>query len=469
MKVCYFWRHIVIACPDLWTHVDIVLNHPLNSSLLARAKVCAARAGKLPLEIHISDMASENEFQHWQEIFDSRRANSLGLANSQGLAPDSLTSDLVHSGLCKFEFLNDYPDDTVPIRSLELDLIVFGDVKDYQLAAITYFFARCRPGVFTQYATRIRNEDYESDYIRFIEAIDDPRSPLEGIRLPLSSQFLENRWLHTRVLRINGLCPPWSSTAYHGLVELHIGEGVPELHQRQLVSILRSSPRLRTLRLEVNTVGESGLTAPILLEDIEVLSLTAGSWFSMGPTDDGLHMMSYPGKILRLITTRSKPLQLTYFGFPGSVLVDFMARSNVKRLFIRAWGAYDMIPILSQCSALQTLILSDCGLYESCAPNLGVPNCKEVWREAGGPTPITQINTLYLAGFHRHCYEQLRGIVERYSVRKLVICGTYLWHDEESPNTNQREIESNLSSITLCPTVQYFESEKIEVDPEDWD
>ncbi|KAG8731639.1 hypothetical protein FRC11_003117, partial [Ceratobasidium sp. 423] len=466
MQVCSFWRHAAVICPGLWTHIDIALDHPLNPSLLARAKVCVARAGKLPLDIHISDIASEDECQRWNEILDNR---NLGLGNSQRLISNLLASEWVRSGLCNFEFLSDYQDDTVPIRSLELDAVVFGDVKDYHLAALTYFFARCRPGVFTQYTTRIRNEDYERDYIRFIEPIEDVPSTLESIHLSLSSQFLENHWFYTRILRTNGLCPPWSSRAYHGLIELHIGEGVPELRQSQLVSILRSSPGLRVLHLDINTVGESRLTAPILLEDLEVLSLVAGSWFSMGPAADGPHLVPHPGKVLRLIAPGSKPLQLTYFGFPGSSLLNFAARSNVTRLYIKAWGAYDMIPIIHRCPALQTLILSDCGVSEGFEPNLGVPNCEEVRREGIGGSALTaRINTLYLAGFYQHCYEQLKGVVERYSVQKLVICGTDNWHEGTSPNANPREIESNLSAITMCPIVQYFESEEITLDPKDW-
>ena len=103
----------------------------------------------------------------------------------------------------------------------------------------------------------------------------------------------------------------------------------------KLVTILRSSPGLRVLHIRTVIADQSAPSdsiVPVRLEDIEDLDLNDRSEldFTAG------------GEILRWIAPGSKPLQLTFNGYPSEGAILFCARANITRLFGESFAQNSM-------------------------------------------------------------------------------------------------------------------------------
>ncbi|CAE6477331.1 unnamed protein product [Rhizoctonia solani] len=426
--VCSSWRQVAINSPSIWTHIDIALDHPLNRGLFSRAKAYVARAGQLPLEIHISDPGSEREKNH------SNAQDSV-------LGPSHEWEDLHEFKILAFN--------AVPIKTLQVDLSVSGRYREIYYSVLEYFFARCKPGLLTKYIARTNSAWIDSP---FIEPAETPHSQ-DSELLAVPTHHLGKLWLRISSVRLNCFCPHWESKLYHGLVELYIDQGVPEMSESQLVNILRSSTQLRVLHFNIplDEISEDENFDPIYLEDLQELSLMI--------RDDGQEEST--SRILQRITSGSKPLQMSLVDTPGEV-DDFCSRANVTRLYV--WCPGTISSILVQCRRLEILVLNgrdsefrdlNSILYE--ASDEGATSTRQTTL-----SHATQIHTLYLLWHSQLVFEQIQAAVKKYSIQKLLIYYAKLSYETDEGrmvSDNTRNIRAKLSTITACPTIEYYPSD----------
>ncbi|KAF8745812.1 Rab subfamily of small GTPases, partial [Rhizoctonia solani] len=421
--VSSFWRRVAIDTPCLWTHIDIALGHPLNRGLFSRAKVYADRAGPLPLEIHIIDKKESRESQN----------HSYRDRNNE------------------FEFLDSA---SVPIKVLELDLYMHTNDPHGEIyySILEYLFARCIPGALTHYIVKCVGPQ-ATQFNPFIEPVDMPHS-IDSMLLAIPSAQLKKLWLPISIIRLSALCPHWESIAYHGLVELHIDQGIPKISESQLVSILRSSPKLQVFHLKNN------------LRDINI-----ATW---GEED------VYSVEILRRIVPGKAPLQLAYLGESNNALVDFCSRANVVCFYTRFWESKPLLPLLNQVLHLSTLVLDGALSTGTISSLFGLGNIHDNQNNQDNAAShnlknilpsTTQVNTLYLLGYQTFNFEEIEAVVKLYSVQRLMIYGgklSYQTDDGRLVSRNLRNTRVKLSSINACPIIEYHpDSEAIERDGDD--
>ncbi|KAF8684045.1 hypothetical protein RHS04_01537 [Rhizoctonia solani] len=421
--VSSFWRRVAIDTPCLWTHIDIALGYPLNRGLFSRAKVYADRAGPLPLEIHIIDKKESRESQN----------HSYRDRNNE------------------FEFLDSA---SVPIKVLELDLYMHTNDSHGEIyySILEYLFARCIPGALTHYIVKCVGPQ-ATQFNPFIEPVDMPHS-IDSMLLAIPSAQLKKLWLPISIIRLSALCPHWESIAYHGLVELHIDQGIPKISESQLVSILRSSPKLQVFHLKNN------------LRDINI-----ATW---GEED------VYSVEILRRIVPGKAPLQLAYLGESNNALVDFCSRANVVCFYTRFWESKPLLPLLNQVLHLSTLVLDGALSTGTISSLFGLGNIHDNQNNQDNAAShnlknilpsTTQVNTLYLLGYQTFNFEEIEAVVKLYSVQRLMIYGgklSYQTDDGRLVSRNLRNTRVKLSSINACPIIEYHpDSEAIERDGDD--
>ncbi|CUA71121.1 G8 domain-containing protein DDB_G0286311 [Rhizoctonia solani] len=433
--VCSFWRRVAITTPNLWTHIDIAVDHTLNPGLFARAKAYAIRAGQLPLEIHISDPGSKREQERSSAIREGKlRPGQPGYDKSH-----------VWDDLHEFRIL---ASDSANIKSLEIDLRVYNRYRETYYTMLEYFFARCKPGVFNKYIT-------SNPYLfpsPFIEPAETPHSS-DGALLAVPIRQLDEVWLGITSVRVGALCPHWKTTIYHGLVELYIDDGIPQIFILDLVNILKSSPKLQVFHFKAPLADDEDEIVnvnPIHLQDLRELSLII--------QDDDFST----SKIIQSITPGTQPLCLSLADAPREEIVEFCSRANVTRLYI--WRPGYMIPILNQCRRLETLVLNErYGDDADLSSILDDDNDADDAHGQSGVTPqpahtVTRIHTLYVLWHAEIPFENIKAAVEKYSIQRLLIyCDEISYQADVGRvvSKNTRNIRAKLSTITACPTIEY--------------
>ncbi|KAG8701868.1 hypothetical protein FRC11_011844, partial [Ceratobasidium sp. 423] len=417
--------------PSLWSHIDIALNHPLNPRLVARAKAFAARAGCTPLEVHIFD-----------PDFERKQGARHFVLKQQGRSSPT-TSQIDPNTLQGFSFISSFP---VQIQSLDFNFVLRKGLRSCHMSALEYFLARCTPGVLTHYSMQIHIGTLYS----FIEPADNPLA-LESVLLDVPSQLFESVFLGTTHLRLNNLCPHWGSNAYHGLIELRIGKQVPAIHETEVVSMLRASPRLRVLHIKaiIEDLSPPGdFVAPIHLDDLEDLELNDRYEFDFTPCGD----------ILRWVAPGSKPLQLTFGGHPSEGATLFCARANITRFFGEWFVDESVSDMIRRSAQLEVLALNP-GWSEVEGLDSILRPVDE--RSLVGVVPRTKVATLYLVNFLVLQLEDLERAVAEYSVQRLVVrnCSVSYETDEGVKKTNDPlEIRMLLSTLNKCPSVEYLDA-----------
>ncbi|KAJ1300277.1 hypothetical protein OPQ81_005104 [Rhizoctonia solani] len=438
--VCSLWRRIVMDFPSLWSHIDIAINHPLNPRLISRARAFATRAGRTPLEVHIFEPDFERE----------GGLRRLGLKH-QG-RPVLNASRMNPNTMQDFSFS---PSTPVRIQSLDFNFVLRKGLRSSHMAILEYFLARCTPGVLTHLSMQLNTSTLSS----FIEPADDFHVP-DSVLLDMPGQIFESIFLGTTSLRLNNLCPRWGSKAYHGLVELRIGRQVPVILETELVSILKSSPRLRVLHIRTfieDLYPPSDPVVPVQLEDLEDLELHDRSEFNFTPC----------GEILRWIAPGTKPLQLTFDGYPSEGALLFCTRSNITRFFGESFRQESVAAMIRRCSWLEVLALNP-GWFE--IDNLYSILCPIDECNTLGVVPVTKVKTLYLVNFSVLPLEELEKAVEKYWVQRLVIrnCSiSYQTGEGAKKTSDPQEIRALLSNLNTCPIVEYLD-ERCSLDLEGW-
>lgn len=315
--VCSRWREILIEASSLWSHIDFSLSGLFNhgQGSIPYSEVSMARSKQSMLELHIVDRMV------------SSRLNTTGFV--QFLAPIATR-----------------------IRSLSLEL--GADLSPGQGSVLSpilfHCFANCVPGTLRQLHL-LQTSSRVNDACTFIMATgsSSPHGPRD-ILLGLSEQRLENLWHSVSVLQLRGLYPPWTSKAYHGLVELRLhsfrSSSITEL---QLVAILASSPGLRILEVGLELtepLPTDSSIIPVRLNDLETLTTEPSQRGRLG----GLPRLLAPGL---------KPLQVSILNSRYRVLEgeerltdgkleELFARSNVTCLYVGVLNGYSQaIKLLS--------------------------------------------------------------------------------------------------------------------------
>lgn len=311
--VCSRWRQISLGSPRLWVHIDLIPSgrqSRLSKGPLARGKFFAARAGQLPLHLH---------------IFSGK------------CAPNNVPLNL------------NLPS-PISTRIGGLELLVNNWFQHTYPRAFENIFTYCAPGTLDQLI--ITDSRLERGY-KLIQARDSTNLTSRG-QLNISKQRLEDLLRPLKVLRLSGFYFHWSSKAYHGLVDLQLisksFETQISIAQSQLAKILAASPGLRQLRLGLNItdlITDGNSDSSIMLNDLELLAL-----YPAFPAQyEALLQMIPPGPELRQVSIYlggEETLELLGQGtlklLSSDEFARFMMRSNVTQLYVR----YVQGPVFSQ-------------------------------------------------------------------------------------------------------------------------
>ncbi|CAE6446511.1 unnamed protein product [Rhizoctonia solani] len=343
--VCSHWRQIALGSRTLWSHIDIHSYGSFNTQLISRADVYASRAGDTPLVLHV-------------HLENTAKQPSL----------DNATFKLIAS---------------IAPRTRALILKSETYYRSFLDLMLETALNHCTPGILTQLSVRsCSTVDYPSDqfllaklntgYENHVSTND--QNLLEG---PPRQRF-DNVMLHLTNLHMGTLFIPWSSRAYHNLTELCVTRGSGDLGRESgkilesdLVVILRSSPFLR--RLELDLVVLEGLSTttpvePIALNYIEILKVA-----EQAPGSNSFSLReSELGPLLRWIAPGSKSLQFSITCFPrviwtieaplfkGHLVKQFFSRSNVTTITAKWLNAdHQVADLWNAAPTVQTLILEE--------------------------------------------------------------------------------------------------------------
>jgi hypothetical protein len=366
--VCSRWRQVVTGTCVLWSHIDLAPLHLRSQSVVRRAEACVARAGQLPLDIHIRRMGYDYS---WRQPPDMR-------------VPQFLAS-------CALR-----------IESLTLSMAATTNYDHWYRTIFSACFANCEPGTLTQLTVRQKTRDCRH---KFLGAAENAASS-DSLILDMPGQHLEDLWAPLTVLRLHQIYPYWTSKAYHGLVELRLASSSPlTIPETELVAILKSSPGLRIFQFGLQIIDQletDDLITPVHLGDLEVLNLR------------GVKVEEIGG-VLRLLAPGSKPFTISLEASHNAEL--FLAEYDISQFFARA----NVTAICAQGLVRYPQIVQLFNL----APRLRALalewfNADEGISKHGGLSMPFHLDSLYVLD-HRIQWTTLCQIIEMHQVQTLII------------------------------------------------
>lgn len=440
--VCSRWRWIAISSCTLWSHIDLAPCDSLGKGLLDRAGTLAERAGGAPLYIHVFCLDVVIDFEETKSEFEEflysigTHIKSLELNVDEPPDPEDSDTEDSDAGI---------PDE----REEERDVYILESC-----------LGSCIPGALTQLIIKDNARQTSSH----IESALARREPTFSLLLDLPREFLEDLWYPITVLRLGqGLYPLWTSKAYHNLVELHLISGydpnVP-ISEAQLITILKSSPMLRVLRLDLVITDQARVdvpVSPVHLGELELLSLSSRD------------LTQQLGSFLRWIAPGSLPLRLSItnrfhaerlLSHPG--FKKFFECSNIisLRLAIVSVTCQDVAELLDLLPHLRTLVLDGCSCLDE--PRTAKLHSDEHRALASS----ARLDNLYLLNY-RGNIENIQW-VKGYPIQKLTIWSCWFLSRGRSylhVLDDTKVIRQRLSGI--CPVVELIDSTK--PDPVGWD
>ncbi|CAE7216987.1 unnamed protein product [Rhizoctonia solani] len=318
--VCSRWRSVALRDPSLWSSVDLYPNFSKwFYPTLGCANLHISRSGSLPLDIYILSPDTKN-----------------------GKYCDYLMKDVCRLAAPR-------------MKSLCLDWEGFGrdELRASRHVALTKLFSGCSPGMFTKLVTR-------SDDFCFFGPKHQPTSMHWGINLGMEESQFEAVFTPVTILNLTGLYPPWTSRAYHGLVELRLVASMTDsndsIRESELINILRSSPELRVLKIGLQVTNRAGESSGILvsLPNLQVLELdvigASGGAYYLG--------------LVHFLTLGRRPLDLTVYCYEQQLTrlsegrtKAFLLRSNITRFRAdEIPNPFEYLPLMPH---LKVLILTD--------------------------------------------------------------------------------------------------------------
>ncbi|CAE6463831.1 unnamed protein product [Rhizoctonia solani] len=300
-QVCTLWRRIAVSSRSLWCHVDLSPYVSYSDKLITRAETYLTRAGKLPVELHVTlndDWDCRNEHREYSHLYSMI----------------SRVSDRVE--MLKFALSG--PGDFQECHKEIFSRILLGEESALKKLVIS------------------SESDFANSFI-YAEGFDPgmPYGDDRPFELNLTQEQIESAFASVTAFDLQGVFPLWSSTAYHGLVDLRLTStgDWSQINETELVAVLKASPGLRILHfgLWINILSpEVPRIAPVDLQDLQVVNITETS-NHQGST--------CPSSLLRLLSPGIKPLRLSigdiYEHEAGLVteLERFFARSRIARFF----------------------------------------------------------------------------------------------------------------------------------------
>ncbi|KAH7332610.1 hypothetical protein B0J17DRAFT_678303 [Rhizoctonia solani] len=420
-QVCSLWRKTALSSHSLWCHIDLSSHESWCAGLVSRVETYVARAGELPVELHVS------AHEGW----------------------DTTPSDNKYEDLSRILSLI-----SNRVESLEFAIGTFGG---FSRAVFRGLLLR-RPPTLTKLI--LRSEIDRSN----VFIVPDPTQPIErgeGLALGLPENQLESSLAPLTTLHLCGIFPLWSSTAYHGLVDLRLlsTRGWSFIEETELIIILKSSPRLRILHFDLevhNSTPRTNSEGQVQLRDLQVIKIfphySDPRWC--------------PSNILQLLAPGTKPLQLSLKGYHGSndVLVmnlgKLFARSRVARFYSNA--TCQPTHLLRHAPHLEHVIF-DCSRYDTRGYiYFNEPSFFFSMRMIG---LLSRLRSLHLVGWILSD-DELRSLVDhRVNGIALYSCDI---HGRNSGGTFKLSIRKLLESF---PTVEISERNPYSlIDPvNDWD
>ncbi|KAG8750772.1 hypothetical protein FRC11_010070 [Ceratobasidium sp. 423] len=395
MSVCKYWYQVVMHSPVLWTHIDLTIRNGCDTTTprMNLAKLYAERAGQMTLEIHMIDLEGD--------ALPKYSASLVPFFTSIAPRVSSFSLDSRYPIICR--------------------------------AALVALFENCTPGTLATLDMRVPRATMAYGPIVLDE--DAGWKPqgyeydMRAITTDMSEERFEQIFRGVTVLRLGIIYPTrrWTSSVYHGLVELRIQWGVYiQVTESQFVELLRQSPRLRILEYAIKAdlispLGKDALIDPIYLNDLEVINF-------------GDRRRSVEN-IVRWLAPGSKPLQVFLRNFKlGPCFLAFVSRSNITRLYCKFALKQDLINIVHHLPRLQSLALGD--FQRARSPNSEGP---EYNMDKKLPSSL---ETLYLIGLYRHISEPLHDylqplhkVLSLESLRRVVFYRCFSDRSEEFRST----------------------------------
>ncbi|KAH7337690.1 hypothetical protein B0J17DRAFT_663831 [Rhizoctonia solani] len=414
--VCSRWHTIALQSPSLWTRIDF---HPHFSKSfypsLSRARTHVLRSGEMPIDIHVSAISKRPKENYYDEPMGS---------------------------LCKLA--------APRMESLEMDLGGFNshELSNSTHSAITNLFLYCNPGLLTKISTFF-------EHFGFLTS--DPAGPgAWAMKLGVESFHLEAILASVTILHLTGLYPPWTSRAYHGLVELRLitsPSGHDSIPERQLINILQSCPRLRILHtsLQITQRMEENLSISVSLPELEVLQVDSeGGW------GDNLGYL----ELVRFITPGLQPLSFT-MQCSGLQLIEsskahtkaFLERSNVTQFHA------DHVPrpfdLLSFMPHLKAMILTNCAALPGDQPSLDdTSNSQSTTSIVYPKLDICVVIQCSMS------LDEFRLVIDHCQVRTLMIYSSKFYRGidrhEISTETALRELLEACPDVKIANTIPRF-------------
>ncbi|CAE6369934.1 unnamed protein product [Rhizoctonia solani] len=299
--VCSLWRRIAISCCSLWCHIDLTSYEPYYNALVERAETHSARAGQLPIELHVVDDVH---------------------SHIKRLPPG-------YDQLDKFI-------SRISARVKTLNLFLENNVWGFLCSVFDTVLLNQHP-ILTKLIVRTENYPsasiYASTYTSSPPDIED-----QDILLDLTEDQIESSFSPLTALHLAGIFPSWSSTAYHGLVDLRLSspDGRSSVEEAQLISILTSSPGLRIFHFGLLIGSTTDEVMPVYLQDLQVVKIFLNIR-SSGYT--------CPSKVFRLLAPGPRPVCLSLGGSAlDSLLFEWELEKFTDRSTVTSFHTCSVLP-----------------------------------------------------------------------------------------------------------------------------
>ncbi|KAG8721376.1 hypothetical protein FRC11_002926, partial [Ceratobasidium sp. 423] len=327
------------------------------------------------------------------------------------------------------------------MRSLDIDFDEFrtNELRSSAHSAIANLFSYCSPGLLTKITTY-------SEYFGFFTSGMITPAATWTMNLAVELSHFEAVLSSVTVMHLVGLYPPWTSRAYHGLVELRLISlgGADSIPEWQLINILKVSPGLRIIQISLNITDrvEENLNISVSLSDLEALHVDSeplqGNYCHLE-----LVRFLAPGLRPLNFTMQCSDLQLTESS--KAQAKAFLERSNITQ-FHADFVCYPF-ELLSSMPRLKALMVSNCKSLPMCRSDLIETSDQQ--------NPTSVIHPKLDVCVVLECLlalDEFRSMIQQYQIQTLIIYDsrfqTGINGQEVDPETAMRELSD------VCPDVQ---------------